>query len=265
MEELLQKHRTFTLSVAVGGFIFLLAILLKGCAVYDRDLGSVHAAVEKKAKDLTASPVPDDKYLKEMDRVVAAADARVAELALEVGRTAKEEALWEECIGDVLATIGQDTPENRKDIMDRARRLQSAAFSLLLEKARTGFSPLASQNDVEIAQSDLGFEVVQEAGFARSLAELAAVCRILKKAIELGIDKIESIVPGGSMQNFGGTANAPFATDLIVKFKMRGSPADLAELIKSVNDRDHEGQSLRPLSGRQVASCRMPLDRKRRT
>jgi hypothetical protein len=245
VEELLQKHRTFTLSVAVGGFIFLLAILLRGCAVYDLNLVTVHASVEKKARDLVSAPVPDEKYLKEMDRVVAAADARVAELAAEVGRTAKDERLWEECIGDVLATGGQDTAENRKDIMDRARHLPSAAFSLLLEKARNGFSARASQYDVEIVQQDLGFEVVQEAGFGRSLAALAAVCRVVSRAIDLGIDKVESITPSGSMQNIGGSANAPFVNSIIVKFKMRGAPADLAELIKSVNDRDREGKGRR--------------------
>ena len=29
MDELLQKHRTFTLSVAVGGLVFLLAVMLR--------------------------------------------------------------------------------------------------------------------------------------------------------------------------------------------------------------------------------------------
>jgi hypothetical protein len=245
VEELLQKHRTFTLSVAVGGFVFLLAILIRGCAVYDLNLDTAHASLERKAKELDKARVPDDKYLRQMDAVVAAADARVAELAVEVGRTEKGERLWEECIGDVLRTVGQDTPEKRRDIMGRARRLPSAAFSLLLEEVRSGFAPRASQNDVEIVQADLGFEQVQEAGFARSLAALAAVCRVVGKAIDLGVTKVEGISPSGTVTGIGGTENAPFVNSIIIRFKVRGEPADLAELIRSVNDRDRDGRGRR--------------------
>lgn len=247
MEELLQKHRTFALSAIVGGFVFLLAVLLRGCAVYDRDLVQARTSVQNKARDLAASPVPDERYLREMDRVVAAADARVAELALEVGRTEKGERLWEECIGDVLATIGQDTPEKRKDIMDRARRLPSAAFSLLVEEARTVFAARAAQNDVEIVPQDLGFEQVQEANFARYLAAMAAICRIVDRAIALGVDRIEGIGVSGSLQGIGGSENAPFVQSQAVRFKVRGAPADLVELVKSVNDRDRGGAGRRPV------------------
>lgn len=245
MEELLQKHRTFTLSVAVGGFVFLLAILIRGCAVYDLNLVTARASLERKAKELDKARVPDDKYLKQMDAVVAAADARVAELAVEVGRTEKGERLWEECIGDVLRTVGQDTQEKRRDIMDRARRLPSAAFSLLLEEVRSGFAPRASQNDVEIVQADLGFEQVQEAGFARSLAALAAVCRVVGKAIDIGVTKVEGISPSGTVTGIGGTENAPFVNSIIIRFKVRGEPADLAELVRSLNDRDRDGRGRR--------------------
>jgi hypothetical protein len=247
VDELLQKHRTFTLSVAVGGFVFLLAILLRGCAVYDRDLVAARASVTKKASDLVKSPVPDDRYLKEMDRVVEASDARVAELASEYGRTEKGERLWEECIGDILRIVGEDSPEARKAIMDQARRLPTAAFSLLADKARTSFVARASQNDVEILPQamDLGFEQVQEAGFSRSLAGLAAVCRVVDRAIALGVDKVENIAVSGSMQAIGGTENAPFVNSVAVRFKLRGNPADLVELVKSVNDRDRDGKGRR--------------------
>ena len=247
MDELLQKHRTFTLSVAVGGFVFLMAILLRGCAVYDRDLDVVRAKVQKQSQELSKSPVPDEKYLKEMDRVVAAADARVAELAAEVGRTEKGERLLEEEIVDVLRIAGEDTPEVRRAIREQALRLPSAAFSLLVEKARSAFAARAAQNEVEIlpGAQDLGFETVQEAGFTRSLAGLAAACRIVDRAIALGVDRIENISVSGSAGAIGGTENAPFINTVAVRFKFRGEPADLAELIKSVNDRDREGKGRR--------------------
>jgi hypothetical protein len=246
VDELLQKHRTFTLSVAVGGLVFLLAIMLRGCAVYDRDLVVVRGKVQRQAEDLRKA-TPDEKYLKEMDRVVAASDARVADLGNEYGRTEKGERLMEEEIIDVLRIAGEDTPEMRKTIREQAVRLPSAAFSLLVEKARSAFAARASQKNVEILPKaqDLGFEQVQEAGFARSLAGLAAACRLVDRAIELKVAKIEDITVSGSMQGIGGSENAPFINAVVVRMKVRGDPADLAELIKSVNDRDHEGKGRR--------------------
>ena len=92
---------------------------------------------------------------------------------------------------------------------------------------------------------DLGFEQVQEAGFARSLAGLAAACRVVDRAIALRVDKIENVSVSGSMQGIGGSENAPFINSVSVRFKMRGDPADLAELLNSVNDRDREGKGRR--------------------
>ena len=244
MEELLQKHRTFALSTIVGAFVFLLALLLRGCAVYDKNLVAMQSAVSSQAGQLRTGEVPDDKYLKDLDRVVQTADERVAALALEVGRTAKGEALWEECIADTLAAIGEDTPANRRDIMERARRLPSAAFSLLLEKARGVLGGRAVQAGVEIVPQDLGFEQVQEANFARYLAALAAGVRIVDRAIALGVDRCEQISVGGSLASFGGSENSPFVQSQSVLFKFRGQPAELAELVKSLNDRDARGRRL---------------------
>ncbi len=244
MEELLQKHRTFTLSVAVGGFVFLMALMLRGCAVYSRDLGAARAAVEKKSKDLTKDPVPDEKYLKEMDRVVEAADARVAELANEVGRTSQGERLWEECIGDVLGVIRRDTPEKRKDLMERARRLPSAAFSLLLEDVRTEFSARAAQNDVEITPQELGFENVREADFGKYVAALSAIVRIVDRAIAVGVTKVEAIAVSAPV-GIGGSEAGPFIQSIPVRFRIRGNPPALAELVKGVNDRDRDGRGRR--------------------
>lgn len=245
MDELLQKHRTFTLSVAVGGFVFLLALLLRGCAVYKVDLNQARASVQNKAKDLTSSPVPDEKYLKDMDRVVATADERVAELAREVGRTARGEALWEECIADVLTVIGQNTEAERRDLMDRARKLPTAAFSRLLDKVRSTLAERAAQNDVEIVSPDLGFDQVQEAGFGRSLAALAAVVRIVDRCIALGVQRVENVAVATSAQGTGGAADDPFRTAQNVRFKLRGDPAVLAEVLKSLNDRDQGGAGRR--------------------
>ena len=246
MEELLQKHRSFTLAVAVGGFVFILAILLRGCAVYSRDLGAARTAVEKKAKDLQdpKNPVPDEKYLKDLDRVVEAADARVAELANEVGRTNGGERLWEDCVGDVLAVIHKDTPEKRKDLMERARRLPSAAFSLLLEEVRTEFSQRAAQNDVEIAPQELGFEQVREADFGRYVAALAAIVRVVDRAITAGVSKVETIAVSNAAAA-GGEETASFMQSILVRFRFRGPPPALAELLKTLNDRDREGRGRR--------------------
>jgi hypothetical protein len=244
VEELLQKHRTFALSAGVGGFIFLFALLLRGCAFYERDLGKARTSVQEKAKNL-AAPVPDDKYLKEMDRIVEQADQRVASLSREVGRTSTGEALWEECIADVLRTIGQDEVTERRALMDRARKLPSAAFSILLEKVRTAFLARASQAGVEIVPREFGFEVIEEATFARSLASLAAVTRVVDRAITLGVDKIEVISVSGTAAG-GGAAAAPesFLSSQSAFFRIRGKPALLAELVKSVNDRDAAGRRL---------------------
>ncbi|HEU4394722.1 MAG TPA: hypothetical protein VFS92_04090, partial [Planctomycetota bacterium] len=245
MEELLQKHRTFALSAGVGGFIFLFALLLRGCAFYERDLGKARASVQEKAKNL-AAPVPDEKYLKEMDRIVEQADQRVAALSREVGRTSTGEALWEECIADVLRTIGQDEATERRALMDRARKLPSAAFSILLEKVRTAFFARASQAGVEIVPREFGFEVIEEATFARSLASLAAVTRVVDRAITLGVDKIEVISVSGTAAGGGAAAAAPesFLSSQSAFFRIRGKPALLAELVKSVNDRDAAGRRL---------------------
>lgn len=244
MEELLQKHRTFALSTGVGAFVFLLALLLRGCAVYDLNLQAAASSAQRKATDLRAGDVPDDRYLKDLDKVVQTADERVAALALEVGRTAKGEALWEECIADTLAVIGEDTKANRNDFMERARRLPSAAFSLLLERVRGVLAQRAVQNSVEVVPQDLGFEQVQESNFARYLAALAAGARIVDKAIALGVDRCEQISVAGSLAGIGGTENSPFILSQSVLFKFRGQPAELAELIKSLNDKDARGRRL---------------------
>ncbi len=244
MDELLQKHRTFTLSVAVGGFVFLLALLLRGCAVYEKDLGLMRSSVQRKATELTSLPVPDERYLREMDRVVEAADDRVKALAKEVGRTTRGEALWEECIADILRTIGRDSPAMRKDIMERARRLPSAAFSLLLEEARTAFMEKASTAEVEVVPADLGFEQVQEANFARSLAAMAAMARVVNRAIELGVQRVEQIGVGSSVQGSGGSEQDPFLLSQNIRFRFRGDPGVLTELVKSLNDVDVSGRRM---------------------
>lgn len=244
MDELLQKHRTFVISVAAGGLVFLLALLLRGCAVYDKDLGLSRATVLRKSEELTKEPVPDERYLRDADRVVEAADARVADLARRIGRTSGGEALWEECIADVLRVIGKDTPERRKDIMERARRLPSAAFSLLLEEARTVFSERAAAAEVEVVPQELGFEQVQEANFARSLAAMAAMARVVDRAISLGVQRVETIAVGSSQAASGGTEEDPFLRSQLIRFRFSGEPGVLAELVKSVNDVDAGGRRL---------------------
>jgi len=245
MDELLQKHRTFTLSVAVGGVVFLLALMLRGCAVYKTNLDGARAVVERKSKELTATPVPDDRYLRDMDRVVEAADARVAELAREVGRTARGEDLWEECIRDTLKVIGKDSEATRRDLMARSRTLPTAAFSRLLDQVRTVLVERAAQGDVEIGSQDLGFDQVQEANFGRSLAALAAVVRVVDRCIALGVQRVESIAVHGSAQGSGGAPDDPFLVIQNVRFKLRGDPAVLAEVVKSLNDRDDGGTGRR--------------------
>jgi len=244
LDELLQKHRTFTLSVAVGGFVFLLALLLRGCAVYDKDLVQVRSSVQRKAGEITKDPVPDENYLRDMDRVVAAADARVATLAGRVGRTAKGEALWEESIGSVLRTIGRDGPEMRRKFMEQARKTPSAAFTLLLEEARTVFTERASAADVEVVPQDLGFEQIQEANFARSLAAMAAMARVVDRAISLGVQRVEQIGVGGAVLAAGGSEEDPFLRSQAIRFRIKGDPGVLVELVKSLNDPDADGRRL---------------------
>jgi hypothetical protein len=245
VDELLQKHRTFTLSVAVGGFVFLLAILLRGCAIYDRDLEADRKSREAEAQALTKEPVPDEKYLKELDRVVAESDARVADLAREVGRTEKGEALWDACIGDVLRTIGKDSPEARRALLEQARRLPAAAFSLLLSDVREVFLSRAASNDVEIGDPDFGFQQVQDAGFSRSVAALAAICRIVDRGIALGVDKVEQVAVSGTVAGAGGGETDPFVNTVPVRIKLRGDPAVLLRLANSLNDRDRDGAGRR--------------------
>ena len=245
MEELLQKHRAFTLSVLVGGFVFLVSLLVRGCAVYHRDLDAARKRAANKAADLTREPVPDRAYLSALDKVVEVSDARVAELAGMVGRTDRGEKLWAECMRDVLVTIGANPDEKIPGLLERARSLPSAAFSLLLEDARTVLMSRASQADMEIQQADLGFERVTESDFTRNLAALAAVVRILDRSILEGVRRVEGISVGGSVQGMGGTEAEPFLRFQPVVFKMRGDPAVLSRVIKSVNLRDRDGRGSR--------------------
>jgi hypothetical protein len=163
VDELLQRHRSFTLSVAVGGLVFLVALLVRGCAVHTKDLGNATAVLKRKAGELTASPVPDDAHLARMTAVVDEADRRVSSLATEVGRTASGERLVEECLADILVTCGKDSPAERKRYLELARRLPSAAFTELTSMAREVLVGRAVQADCEIAQDDLGFPNASEA------------------------------------------------------------------------------------------------------
>lgn len=245
MEELLQKHRTFTLSLLVGGFVFLVALLLRGCAVYDLDLPRTHADVERRARELTADPVPDDAYLARLDQIVADADARVADLAGRVGRTGKGDALWEECVGDVLRGIGKDSPEERKRFLDLARRLPSAAFSQLHGDVRAVLLARASDASVEIVKDDLGFDRVTDAEFTKNLAALAAVVRVVDRAIREGVARVENVVVGQGMERKGGAEGDPFLRSQDVAFDLRGEPAALAAVVRSLNERDREGTGRR--------------------
>jgi len=245
VEELLQKHRTFTLSLLVGGFVFLVALLLRGCAVYDLDLPRTHADVERRARELTADPVPDDAYLARLDQIVADADARVADLAGRVGRTGKGDALWEECVGDVLRGIGKDSPEERKRFLDLARRLPSAAFSQLHGDVRAVLLARASDASVEIVKDDLGFDRVTDAEFTKNLAALAAVVRVVDRAIREGVARVENVVVGQGMERKGGAEGDPFLRSQDVAFDLRGEPAALAAVVRSLNERDREGTGRR--------------------
>ena len=242
MEELLQKHRTFALAVGVGGFVFLLALMLRGCAFYDRDIATTRASLVNKSRDLQ-SPVPDEKHLRELDRLVESANARVAALARGVGRTSKGEARVEECISDVLREIGQNNPQDLQALMQRARTLPSAAFSVLVDRARTHYQARASQADVELGVADLGFQAIEEANFAPSLAALAVACRVVGKAIDVGVQRIESISVTRSVDASAGQGPA-WLSSVSVYFKIRGQPGRLAELVKSVNEPDPSGRRL---------------------
>jgi hypothetical protein len=244
VDELLQRHRSFTLSVAVGGLVFLVALLVRGCAVHTKDLGNATAVLKRKAGELTASPVPDDAHLARMTAVVDEADRRVSSLATEVGRTASGERLVEECLADILVTCGKDSPAERKRYLELARRLPSAAFTELTSMAREVLVGRAVQADCEIAQDDLGFPNASEADFTRNMVCLAAVVRIVDRAVVEGATRVDSISVPSGMDSVGGTEADPFLRGQAVTFRLRGAPSALAAVLRSLNEKDASGRRI---------------------
>ncbi len=257
MEELLQKHRAFTLSVAVGGFVFLVALMVRGCAVYKRDLTQARASVERKVQELNKEPVPDQAYLRKLDAVVEAADRRVAELAGTVGRTEQGEALWAACISDILEIAGKRTDTAVKEYVDLARRLPNAAFTRLLGDVQTVLAERASGANVVLDKEDLGFERIDATDFSRNVAALAAVARVVDRAITEGVDRITLINVGSTLGRIGGTEADPFLRVQTVSFGMKGDPPVLERVVRALNERDHGGTGRRLLL-EQVATLGRP-------
>jgi hypothetical protein len=241
MEELLQKHRTFTIAVAVGGFVFLIALMVRGCAVYDLDLESENKKVASKAGELNKEPVPDKAYLDKLESIVEQADRRVQNLAGAVGRTENGEKLWEACISDILAVLGKDTEAYRNEIVGIARRLPNAAFTRLLGDVQSVMAERASQANVIIGQEDYGFERITDEDFSRNLAALAAVVRVVDRSIREGVQKIERITVSGNVGRRGGTEAQPFIRMQPVGFVLKGDPPILARVVRSLNERDRGG------------------------
>lgn len=241
MEELLQKHRTFTLSVAVGGFVFLVALLMRGCAVYTVDLDKARVSAQNKANELRKAPVPDSAYLKKLDQIVEDADKRVQSLASSVGRTETGAALQEACIADILDLLGKNTEAYRGEIISLAQRLPNAAFTRLLGDVQTVLGDRASQKNVVIAQEDYGFDRINAEDFSRNVAALAAVVRVVDRAIKEGVTRVERVAVAGSAGRRGGTEARPFIRLQPVGFSMRGDPPVLARLVRSLNERDRGG------------------------
>ncbi|MHC4923989.1 MAG: hypothetical protein ACYTG4_07900, partial [Planctomycetota bacterium] len=194
-------------------------------------------SVKSRAADLLKAPVPDGPYLDKLDQVVEVSDGRVADLAGKVGRTNQGEALWDDCITDILEQIGENSEGTRRELMDLARSLPSAAFTRVHGRAVDVLQARASQADVELVQEDLGFERVREEEFSRNLATLAAVVRVVDRAITEGVSRVEGIAINSGTLRIGGSEVDPFVQAHSVMFRLRGQPRVLANVIRSCNER----------------------------
>ncbi len=247
MDELLQKHRAFALSVLVGGFVFLVALMVRGCGVYTVDLKQRRTEVVAQGRAITATPVPNDDRLRALEGLVKTAEEKVAALANMTGHTLVGEALQEECITAILGVIGAATPDKVADYRDLARRLPNVCLSNLVGEVGRVLQSRAAQNGVEVAEDNLGLQgaTFQAEDLDRNLAGLAIITRVVDRAIQAGVLRIDSIVPGGSVRTAGGNQSQPFVRSYTVQFKMRGDAAALTDVLRSLNERDREGKGRR--------------------
>jgi hypothetical protein len=160
----------------------------------------------------------------------------VAALAARVGRTSSGDRLVEDCVRDVLEQIGENTDATRREILDLARSLPSAAFTRLHGRAVDVLQSRASQADVELVQDDLGFDRVREEDFQRNLAALAAIVRVVDRAIREGASRVEAIALNAGVQRIGSEVD-PFLTSHSILFRLKGSPRALANVIRACNER----------------------------
>lgn len=247
MDELLQRHRAFTLSVLVGGIVFLIALAVRGCGVYTVDLAKRRTEVEGQARAITGTPVPSDAHLRDLEGLAKGAEERVAALGNATGRTRQSEALQEECISDILEVAGLSSPAKLADYRDLARRLPNVCLSSLVGEVGRALQARAARNNVEIAEENLGLQgaTFQAEDLDRNLAALAVIARIVDRAIQAGVERVDAIVPGGNVRTGGGNQAEPFVRAWTVQFTLKGDSDSLVEVLRALNDRDQDGKGRR--------------------
>jgi hypothetical protein len=221
MDSLWQQHRTFILKI-LGGLLVVLVCVIVGAS--GESLSDKVEGINTSRGQLRRQEVPTDSDITAYQGSVDRLTDRLDFLANRIGETRKGEALRKGLIEEILASVGEDTPENISRYLDLSRSAPVACVVGLRGVARDQLASRAGLENVMLPDQVIRLADMEASQADRYLLTMKLVIQVVKMAIEEGLYEVKSIKwdsPTGG--KFGG--EDLFVREYPVNIVLRG-PAD---------------------------------------
>ena len=239
MDDIWQRHKSFIVQCMIGGFVFLIALIVKS-QMYGDDVPKLASTNASLKSDLVERPGPSKSSIdtqlaraEEAQKQTLAMAGSAASLASGADAHAKESIAW------LLHTLGRSNQLDQFFTMYKAT--PQTCLSRLREEARTVLLGEGAVLGKEIDES-LGITSGFEENEVRlGLHGLALVADVVKRALALeGIETIGplAISPRARPSPVVGQDSAR-ATVFSVRVGLTGEPEAVNALLRSFNTRDN--------------------------
>ena len=221
MDSLWQQHRTFILKI-LGGLLVVLVCVIVGAS--GESLSEKVKGINTLRGQLRRQEVPTSSDIATYQDSVERLADRLDFLANRIGETRKGEALRKGLIQEILASVGEDTPENISRYLDLSRSAPVACVVGLRGVARDQLASRAGLENVILPDQVIRLADMEASQADRYLLTMKLVIQVVKMAIEEGLYEVKSIKwdsPTGG--KFGG--EDLFVREYPVNIVLRG-PAD---------------------------------------
>jgi hypothetical protein len=246
MDEIWQRHKTFIVQCAAGGFVFLIALLVKSNMYSGADDPEDMQRINKgiKAELQTLRDAGDAPNRSSIDAQVAKADEamrQIRDLAGKVASVEQGEAYVRENIKAVLEVIKQ--PEDLDRFFGLYQQLRQAALTSLRSDAGSALVGRAAELGKELDET-LGLSASYENDeIPTAIHGLAIVADIVDRCLEHdGIDSVPEIhVYAQSRGRRGRRAKdeVTFVKSFQVRVTIEGLPEDVMSVLRSFNRLDN--------------------------